>query len=263
MKLAGKLVVVTGAASGIGAATVRRFAAEDPRGLIAADRDAAAVEAVAKEVGCTAVVADVGTKLGIDELIDAAEREGGPVDVFFSNAGISGPEAGPEASPETWQLLWDVNVMAHVWAAERLAPAMAARGEGYLLSTASAAGLLMTTGYMPYSVTKAAAVSVAEYLAVEYGDAGVRVSCLCPGAVATPMLEASAGRAGGKAIGESGDIAAPAEIADLLVEAIGDERFLILSHPEIQRYFEGKASDHERWIAGMRALRARSQDSTA
>lgn len=254
MELGGRHLVVTGAGSGIGRALVRRFAAEQPRGLVACDIDGAAAEAVAAEVGCLAVAADVGGEDGVLGVIAAAEAEFGPIDLFCSNAGIGGPEAGPEATNEVWETLWNVNVMAHVWAARALAPRMAARGEGYLLSTASAAGLLMNLGYMPYTVTKHAAVAVAESLATEWWGAGVRVSCLCPQAVATPMLDAAAATAGGRSIISSGAVVSPEQVAEVVVEAIREEHFLILTHPEIGTFVQRRAADHDRWLEGMRRL---------
>lgn len=255
MRLHGKNVVVTGAGSGIGRAAIRRFAAEEPRGLVACDLDAGPIEELAAEVGGLSVAADVGSEDGVLSAIEAAEAAYGPVDVFFSNAGVSGGEAGPETPDGVWTTLWNVNVMAHIWAARALVPGMLARGEGYLLSTASAAGLLMNLGFMPYTVTKHAALSVAECLATEYGEQGLRVSCLCPQAVATPMLEATAESMGGRSILAGAEVMDADQVAEIVVEAIDDERFLILTHPNTVDYARRRAEDHDRWIAGMRRLR--------
>lgn len=254
VEISGRAIVVTGAGSGIGRALVRRFAVENPRGLVACDINGDAAAAVAAEVGGLAVAADVGKQDGLLEVIAAAESRFGAIDIFFSNAGVSGPAAGAEAADEIWQKLWNVNVMSHVWAARELAPRMAARGEGYLLSTASAAALLMTLGYMPYTATKHAALAVAECLATEWRDSGVRVSCLCPQAVATPML-GGAGNDG--SVHGGGDAIGPERVAEIVVEAIGDERFLILTHAETRTFAQRRASDHDRWLAGMRRLHRR------
>lgn len=253
-------MVVTGAGSGIGRALVERFAAEEPRGIVVCDLDAAAAEAVAADIGGTPVTADVGSEEGVLSLIAAAEAANGPIDVFFSNAGISGPESGPDAPDEIWEKLWKVNVMAHVWAARALVPGMVERGAGYLLSTASAAGLLLNLGYMPYTVTKQAAVSVAECLAAEFGDAGLRVSCLCPEGVATPMLAAGAAGMGGRAIAASGAVVSPEKVAEIVLEAVREERFLILTHPDTAGYVLRRAEDRDRWLSGMRRLRNLSMD---
>lgn len=194
MELTDRTIVITGAGSGIGRALAERFAAEQPRALILADVNDASVEAVAQSLGERAVAlrADVGREEEIRALVDAAREIGGPVDLFCSNAGIPGPDGGPEQVPdEEWDRAWRVNVMAHVWAARALLPDMLERGDGYLLSTASAAGILTQVGALVYSVTKHAAVAVAEWLSITYGEAGIKVSCVCPLGVRTPMLEAA------------------------------------------------------------------------
>src|SRR4051794_274665 len=188
MDLQGRHVVVTGAASGIGRAVALRFADEGARAVVVADLDEAGAEAVAGDVDGLAVPTDVGREEDIRALVARAEEANGPVDLFFSNAGISGPSGGPEILDADWDLLWRVNTMSHVWAARELLPGMLERGEGYLLSTASAAGLIAQLGWMGYTVTKHAAVAVAEWLAMTYGDRGIRVSCLCPQYVRTPMV---------------------------------------------------------------------------
>jgi NAD(P)-dependent dehydrogenase (short-subunit alcohol dehydrogenase family) len=191
VELADRHVVVTGAGSGIGRALAQRLAAEGARGVVVADLDEAAGAAGAAEIDGLAVGVDVSSEDSIKELVARSVEAFGPIDLFCSNAGVPGPGGGPEASNEEWQRTWEINTMAHIWAARAVLPGMLARGEGYLLSTASAAGLLTQVGAMAYSVTKHAAVAVAEWLAITYGDAGIKVSCLCPQGVRTPMLDAA------------------------------------------------------------------------
>lgn len=188
MELAGKHVVVTGAASGIGRSCAARFVAEGARRVVVADSDHERARAVATEIGAVAAAVDVSHESEIRALIDDAREAGGAIDLFFSNAGVPGPPGGPEAPDDELQRTYEVNVMAHIWAARALLPEMVSRGDGYLLSTASAAGLLTQVSALAYSFTKHAAVAVAEWLAITYGDAGIKVSCLCPQGVRTPML---------------------------------------------------------------------------
>src|SRR4051795_3800791 len=188
MELEGKHVVVTGAGRGIGRALALRFADEGARAVVVSDMDEANARQVARECSGLAITADVGREPAIRELINRAERVNGPIDLFFSNAGITGPSGGPEILDADWDVLWRVNTLSHVWAARALLPGMLERGEGYLCSTASAAGLLAQLGAIGYTVTKHAAVAVAEWLAMTYGDRGIRVSCLCPQYVRTPMV---------------------------------------------------------------------------
>src|SRR5205823_13536998 len=189
MELADRHVVVTGGAGGIGRALARRVSAEGVRGLVVADREHETVHAVAEEVGGLAIEFDAGLESSVGALISQASDAYGPVDVFISNAGVAGAMGGPEAPDESWDEAWRVNLMAHVWAARALLPQMVQRGEGYLVSTASAAGVLTQVSSAVYSVTKHAAVALAEWLSIEYADAGIRVSCICPQGVRTPMLE--------------------------------------------------------------------------
>jgi NAD(P)-dependent dehydrogenase (short-subunit alcohol dehydrogenase family) len=255
MELNGKHAVITGAASGIGAALARRFAAEGAK-VVVADLDEERARAVAEEVGGRTARTDVGEQHEIEALVVEAEREGGPIDVFFSNAGVPGPPGGPaEAPPEAWEQTWDVNVMAHVWASRALLPGMLERGEGYLLNTASAAGLLTHVAALQYTVTKHAAVALAEWLSINYADRGVRVSCLCPQAVRTPMMMATVEDSSGASVLASGDMIEPEQVAAATVDAMREERFLILPHPEVARYMAVKATEPERWLAGMRRLR--------
>jgi NAD(P)-dependent dehydrogenase (short-subunit alcohol dehydrogenase family) len=254
MELTDRHVVVTGAGSGIGRGLAHRFAQERPRALVLADRDEAAVRAVADALGATAIPADVGSDAGVTALIEAAEAEHGPIEVFFSNAGIGGPAGGPEAPDEEWQRTWEINLMSHVWAARALLPGMVQRGEGYLLSTASAAGLLTQVSVAAYSVTKHAAVALAEWIAINYGDAGIRVSCLCPQAVRTPMLDHALDDPIGAAPLLAGGLLDPEQVAEVVVQAIGEERFLILPHEAVAEHMALKGTQHERWLRGMRKL---------
>lgn len=258
MELSGKVAVVTGGASGIGRALVRRFAAEGARGIAVADLDGGGARAVAEEVGGLAVTTDVADESSLVDLVRATEDAYGPIDLFCSNAGIA-IAGGVDAPDEDWQRIWDVNVMAHVYAARAVLPAMLARGEGYLLNTASAAGLLTNLGAAPYAVTKSAAVALAEWIAVTHGADGIKVSCLCPQGVRTPMLLGGldAGDTAGTAVLASGGMLEPEDVADAVVRGLRDERFLILPHPEVAEYVQRKASDRDRWIRGMQKLQAR------
>jgi NAD(P)-dependent dehydrogenase (short-subunit alcohol dehydrogenase family) len=253
VELAGKHVVVTGAASGIGRACAARFVKEGAR-VVASDRQAARLETVAGEIGALAIPADVSREAQIVELIAAAEAEHGPIDLFFSNAGVPGPGGGPEAPDDELQQTWEINVMAHVWAARALLPGWVARGDGYLLSTASAAGLLTQVGALGYSITKHAAVALAEWLSITYGDAGIRVSCLCPQGVRTPMLDVALDDPVGAAPLLAGGLLEPEDVAAVVVDGIRDERFLILPHEDVAKYMALKGAQPERWLAGMRRL---------
>ena len=264
MDLADKHVVVTGGGGGIGGAMARRFAAEGAALVVVADVDGAAARQVADEVGGVAIEADLSTEAGNVEVIRAAEDRG-PIDLLCLNAGIA-VGGGVETPDEDWYRIWDINVMAHVWAARAALPAMLARGEGYLLHTASAAGLLTNIGAGPYSVTKHAAVGLAEWLAITHGDQGIKVSCLCPQGVRTRMLFPDADEDDG---GDADDIGAstvraqgviePDAVAEAVVRGLADERFLILPHPEVHDYWTRKVQDYDRWLAGMRKLQARTQ----
>jgi NAD(P)-dependent dehydrogenase (short-subunit alcohol dehydrogenase family) len=250
MQVKDKVCVVTGAASGIGEAVARAYAAAGARGVVVADLKSSRerLANVAGDIDGFAVTADVSEEADIKALIAAAEAKYGPIDIFFSNAGLS--RKGQEsASDADWEVSWRVHVMSHVFAARALVPGMLARGSGYLLSTASAAGLLASLNSMPYGVTKNAAVALAEHLAIQYGDRGIRVSVLCPQSVQTAMSTAgpSAARVDG--------VMQPAEVARLVIEAMDQERFLILSHPQVQEYVLRKATNRDRWLAGMRRLR--------
>jgi len=253
MRLCDKVIVVTGGAGGIGAALCRRFAAEGARAVVVADRDAEGARRVAAECGGLAIAADVTAEPDVVGLVEQATAACGPIDLFCSNAGII-TAGGVELPDAQWQRVWDVNVMAHVYAARAVLPGMLARGAGYLLQTASAAGLLTQIGSAPYSVTKHAAVALAEWLAVTYGDAGIKVSCLCPQGVSTEMLRQGSG---GIADLLRETALTPEAVADAVVAGLAAEQFLILPHPEVAEYFRRKASDHDRWLRGMRRLQQR------
>jgi NAD(P)-dependent dehydrogenase (short-subunit alcohol dehydrogenase family) len=250
MRIQDKCVVVTGGASGIGAALARRFAAEGARGVVVADVQSA-VDDVAAEVGGLGVRCDVSEETDIAALIDAAEARFGPIDLFCSNAGIFVP-GGADAADREWKRSIGINVMAHIYAARVLVPRMVARGDGYLLQTASAAGLLTQIGSAPYAVTKHAVIAFAEWLSITYGDQGLKVSVLAPQAVNTAM---TAGTEGGGVAGIDGMLE-PQQVADVVVAGIEAEQFLILPHPEVLEYFHRKASDYDRWLRGMRRLQA-------
>lgn len=262
MELADRHVVVTGAGSGIGRALARRFAAEGARAVVVADLNGANAETVAAEIGATAIQVDVSREEQIRALVDSARAEHGPIDLFFSNAGVPGPGGGPEAPNDEWQRTWEVNVLAHVWAARALLPEMVARGEGYLASTASAAGLLTQVGALAYSVTKHAAVAVAEWLAITYGDAGIKVSCLCPQGVRTPMLDQALEDPIGAAPLVAEGLLEPEEVAEAVVAGIREERFLILPHPAVADHLALKATQNERWLRGMRRLVRQAREAS-
>lgn len=251
MELKDKITVITGAASGIGKALAHRFRAEGARLVVCSDRNGEGVRAVAEEVDGVAFETDVGKEADIQRLIETVEAEHGPIDLFFSNAGI-GIGGGAEVSNDRWQRIWDINVMAHVWAARHLIPRMTARGGGYLASTASAAGLLSQVGSAPYAVTKHAAVAFAEWIALTHGDDGIKVSVLCPQAVRTAM---TAGNEGG--VASIDGMMEPDEVAAECVRAIRAEEFLILPHKEVLQYMRNKTNNYDRWIGGMRKLNRR------
>jgi NAD(P)-dependent dehydrogenase (short-subunit alcohol dehydrogenase family) len=254
MELADKVVVVTGAASGIGRALARRFVAEGARGVAVSDRNGDGASDVADELGADhafAITTDVAVADDVQRLVDETERRYGPIDLFCSNAGIAIGGGVDSTSLEQWQRTWDVNVMAHVHAAKAVLPAMLARGEGYLLHTASAAGLLSQIGNAPYAVTKHAAVAFAEWLSITHGDQGIKVSCLCPQGVRTAML----GDGGGALLGPTA--IEPEDVAQAVVDGLRAEEFLILPHPEVREYFRRKGDDYDRWLRGMRRLQSR------
>jgi NAD(P)-dependent dehydrogenase (short-subunit alcohol dehydrogenase family) len=251
MKVTGKNAVITGAASGIGRALAQRFAAEGAKGIVVADLNEELLNAVAAEMNGIAVPCDVARELDIHNLVARAEAELGPIDIFCSNAGIVN-EGGEEAPDEEWMRNWQIHVMAHVYAAREVAPKMAAQGSGYLVNTSSAAGLLTHIDSATYAVTKHAAVAFAEYLAITYGDRGVRVSVLCPQAVRTAMTVGHE-----ESVASVDGMIEPEELADCVIDAMDAEQFLILPHPQVLEYMRRKTADYDRWLGGMRKLRAR------
>ncbi|HZD74811.1 MAG TPA: SDR family oxidoreductase [Actinomycetota bacterium] len=264
MEIRGKIVVVTGGANGIGAAMARRFAAEGAAGVVVADLDEAGARRVAAEAQragsqSLAVRCDVGEEDQVRALVEAVLERFGQVDLFCSNAGVAFGK-GVDAAAEDWDLAWRVNVLAHVFAARAILPSMLARGAGYLLHTCSAAGLLLNPGDAPYTVSKHAAVAFAEWLAVSYGDQGVRISVLCPQGVKTNMLLGGLeeGSQAARAVAAAGELLEPEQVADAVVEGLAAERFLILPHPEVATYLRRKAEDPDRWLAGMRRLVVRA-----
>ena len=264
MELEGRVVVVTGGGGGIGAGLARGFAAAGARGVAVADIDEAAARAVADDIAATtstqtfAMGVDAGDESDVRELVDQVESSLGPIDLFCANAGIMVP-GGFEASDDDWDRIWRVNVKSHIYAARAVVPRMLERGGGYLLHTASAAGLLTQLGAAPYAVTKHAVVALAEWLSITHGDAGLKVSCLCPQAVETAMTGPLSQRAKEEQIGAgsaaSDGMLQPAEVADVVIAGLAAEQFLILPHPQVAEYARRRAEDPERWLAGMARLR--------
>jgi NAD(P)-dependent dehydrogenase (short-subunit alcohol dehydrogenase family) len=253
MNIQDKVVVVTGGAHGIGRALCERFAREGARGVCVADLDEDAGRAVAERIGGLFVRCDVSAEAQIQAVIDESERRFGPIDLFCSNAGIAIGDPGglaAGASNADWTRIWEINLMAHVYAARALVPGMIERGSGYLLNTASAAGLLSQIGSAPYSVTKHAAVAFAESLAIAHGDQGIRVSVLCPQGVWTNMTKDQGDTP------QAGDgMLQPEDVAECVMEGLRAERFLILPHPQVAEYMRRKTTDYDRWLGGMRKFR--------
>ena len=249
-----KIVILTGAAGGIGTALAREFAGRGAR-LALCDLNAAALEALAGELGALHMVCDVTVESHIQALVAEVEARLGPVDIFFSNAGFSSgePDHAASAPDRIWQASWEVHVMAHVYACRALLPAMRARGQGYLVQMASAAGLLNQIGDAAYSTSKHAAVGFAEALAISHGHEGLKVSVVCPQYVATPMLGYDDPAAAAPVPG----LLSPEVTAQRVAEAMEEERFLILPHPQVADYMVFKAKEPDKWLAAMRKLRAR------
>ena len=252
MEIKDKIIVVTGAASGIGKALATRFKAEGAKQIVAVDIDEQGARTTADGLDCVAMTADVSNEADVARVIERTEADIGPIDLFCSNAGI-GAGADLQAPNEDWQRSWDVNVMSHVYAARHLVPRMTARGGGTILITASAAGLLNQIGVAAYGVTKHAAVGFGEWLAITHGHEGINVSLLCPQAVRTAMTEPGAATAAASVDG----LMEPEVLADFVVEGLRQESFLILPHPEVLEYMRRKTADYDRWIGGMNRLMQR------
>jgi len=261
MDIQGKVVVVTGGASGIGKALSQAFAQAGARAVVVADLDGDGAAAVAAGIGtqALAVRTDVSREAEVQALVAQATERFGQVDIFCSNAGIIS-RVDADANTATWQRHWDVNVMAHVHAANAVLPQMLARGEGWLLQTVSAAGLLSQVNAAPYSVTKHAALGFGEWLSIAHGDAGIHVSCLCPQGVLTPMLMSAGGDSGRPSFLGEGALT-PEAVAQCALQGLREGRFLILPHEEVLTFWQRKGQDYERWLRGMRRLRAKVMGS--
>jgi len=252
MEMKNRVAVITGGSGGIGKAMARAFLAEGARTVVLADLQQEAVDVAAKELGCEGVACDVTDEASVVALTEGAIERHGQIDLFCSNAGAGGEGVLTDAKNAVWQMQWDLHVMAHLYAARAVLPSMLARGEGYLLNTASAAGLLAALGSGPYTVTKAAAVKLAEFLAITHGDEGIKVSVLCPQGVNTAMAPRSLGD------GQTDGIIEADELAATVVETLREERFYVLPHPEVGDYVRRKGDDVDRWLHGMRRLRSRT-----
>jgi NAD(P)-dependent dehydrogenase (short-subunit alcohol dehydrogenase family) len=251
MQVEGKIIVVTGAGSGIGRALVQKFTNLKARAVVAVDINLDTAEETAAMYGCVAKAADVSREEDIVRLIEDVESEVGPIDLFCSNAGVAAG-ASEQSPSEEWQFSWDVNVMSHVLAARHMIPRMVARGGGYLMNTASAAGLLNQIGGAAYGVTKHAAVGFAEWIALTYAHQGIRVSVLCPQAVRTAMTSNEDDTGTQAAAGDG--MMEPEQLAEIVVQHLEKEAFLILTHEEVKTYMQRKAADYDRWIGGMNRL---------
>ena len=254
MEIKNKRVVVTGAASGIGKALCEAFQEAEAQSIVCVDLNLDGAKETADSVGGIAVQANVGQEPDIISVIEQANSLSGGIDIFCSNAGIGGVPGFFEVETGDWQNIWEVNVQSHIFAAKHVLPQMLDRGEGYLMSTASAAGLLTQIGSAGYSVTKAAAVSFAEWIKITYGSKGIGVSCLCPQAVRTAMTAQGAGVAGVDGMME------PEDVANDVLDAIEKNRFLVTPHAEVLEYVSRKGNDRDRWISGMQRLQERYED---
>ena len=252
MDIRNKVAIVTGGASGIGRSIARRFAADGARGVVVADVNLEHAQAVADEIKGIAVRCDVSKEADIQALVATTRQHYGQVDAYISNAGILGRMGGLDLEDTLWDAMWNIHGMAHVWAARAVVPEMVARGEGFFMVTASAAGLLSIVESAPYAVTKHAAVAFAEWLRIAYGRKGVQVACLCPQSVQTNMIS---GTDGGSAAVNG--ILAPEVVAQEVVSTMDNGKFLVLPHPEVAQYFRNKGQDYERWIGGMQKMYAR------
>jgi NAD(P)-dependent dehydrogenase (short-subunit alcohol dehydrogenase family) len=256
MDVRGKVIVVTGGALGIGRALCRRFALEGARAIVVADIHEAGAKAVAEEVGGRAVICDVRREGDIVRLVRFSEETFGAVDCFCSNAGIL-ITGGVEVADRDWNRIWETNVLSHIYAARAVIPGMIGRGGGVFMITASAAGLLSQIGSAPYSVTKHAAVGLAENLDITYAEQGIKVFALCPQAVSTEMTRDGGGVAAVSVAAVDG-MMPPEQLADAVIEGFKREEFLIMPHPEVKTYMQRKTADYDRWLKGMRRLQARA-----
>ena len=258
MQLLNQVAVVTGGANGIGRALCRRFALEQARGVIVADLDFEAASAVAQEIGGLAIRCDVQREVDIQALVAQAIERFGQIDLFVSNAGIT-ISGGVEVPDTDWQRLWDVNVMAHVYAARAVLPGMLERGQGYLLHTSSAAGLLTEIGSAPYSVTKHAVVAFAEWLSVQYQKRGIKVSCLCPAGVSTDFLDLS------DPVHQFLHMSSvtPEAVADCVIEGLAAEKFLLSPHPEVEEFFQFKAQRYDDWLRNFARVHEKMEKARA
>jgi len=252
MELDNRVAVITGGSGGIGQAMARAFLREGARTVVLADLNEAAVMAAAADIGCEGMVCNVTDEAQIISLVERTLADHGQIDLFCSNAGAGGSGLLTDAGNEVWQQQWELHVMAHLYAARAVLPSMIAGGGGYLLNTASAAGLLAAIGSGPYTVTKAAAVKLAEFLAITHADDGIRVSVLCPQGVNTAMAPRSLGD------GQTDGIIEPDDLARSVIETIREERFHVLPHPEVEEYVRRKGDNIDRWLTGMQRLRRRS-----
>jgi NAD(P)-dependent dehydrogenase (short-subunit alcohol dehydrogenase family) len=252
MELKDRVAVITGGSGGIGRAMAKAFLDEGARAVVLADLGKEAVQAAADELGCDSMVCDVTDEQQIIDLVAHAQSVHGQIDLFCSNAGASVEGVLTDAANEVWQKQWELHVMSHLYAARAVLPLMIARGDGYLLNTASAAGLLAAIGSGPYTVTKAAAVKLAEFLSITHADDGIKVSVLCPQGVNTAMAPRSLGN------GQTDGIIEADQLAQVVVSALREERFHVLPHPEVETYVRRKGDNIDRWLVGMRRLRRRS-----
>jgi len=255
MQIEDAVVVVTGGASGIGAALARRFAADGARAVVVVDRDLRAAQTIADEIDGVAEQVDVTDPVAVNGLVERTLARDERIDLFCSNAGMT-TGVGLDDPDDRWHQAFELNLMSHVYAARAVLPAMLERGSGHLLQTASAAGLLTSPGDAPYAVTKHGAVALAEWLAVTYGSRGIGVSVLCPMGVATPLLmdPLAAGDPGAQAVAASGEIVTAEHVADVAAQGLAQGRFLLLPHPQVATFWAQKASDPDRWLTGMRRL---------
>ena len=256
MELQDRVAVITGGSGGIGLSMAKAFLAEGARAIMLADLNEEAVAAAARELGCDGMACDVTDETQIQAVVAATIEKHGQIDLFCSNAGAGGEGTLTDASNEVWQRQWELHVMSHLYAARAVLPGMLERGDGYLLNTASAAGLLAALGSGPYTVTKGAAVKLAEFIAINHGDEGIKVSVLCPQGVNTAMAPRSLGD------GQTDGIIEPDELARTVVDCIREERFHVLPHREVEEYVRRKGDNIDRWLHGMRRLRRQSLEGS-